>query len=234
MPFLFLFAGTSIADTHVQPNEILSSFPGLKPLHMKNEDVTLYYAPEISQKLNGKHPEEEQFDKAGLYISRPLRTQLLGPEYGYFTIDCDSGPSWDPGCTFSQEVKNGTLKEIIHIYGLRFALPGNGNIYVEGHNDTMFNIRKKFTWREGSFEEVKQPYKYVGLTTTTRDSIQIFSSQEYNQTVASLPKGAALTVLVNDGDNYLIKTTFGLLGWVKIPESSQEDSPISGIYWNGD
>lgn len=51
---------------------------------------------------------------------------------------------------------------------------------------------------------------------------------------AVLPKGSTVTVLVNKGDNYLIKTPFGLLGWLKIKGGSQEDTPILGIYWRGD
>ncbi len=230
---VLLLGGTSLAADKVKTQEGMASFPGLKALHLKNEDVTLYYNPKNSQILSGKHPDVENYDKSGVYISRPLRTELLGQGKGHFTIDCDSGGSWDPGCTILQD-DNGKLKEIIHIMGLHFAFPGNGNIYVEGHNDTMFNVRKKFEWRDGSFVEVKQPYNYVGLNTTTRESIQIFSSQEYNQTVASLPKGSSVTVLLNEGKDYLIKTPFGLLGWIKIQESSQEDTPIWGIFWNGD
>lgn len=232
LPILLFYGITAGADK-AEVQEGMASFPGLKTLQMKNEDVTLYYKPEMSQVLSGKHPEIKRYNEAGIYISRSLRTQLLGAGKVYFTIDCDSGGSGDPGCTFLQE-QNGNLKEIIHIQGLRFAFPCDGSIYVEGHNNTMFNVRKKFEWHNGTFVEVKQPYNYVGLNTTTRESIKAFSSQEYKQAIASLPKGSRVTVIANEGENYLVKTPFGLLGWVKIQVASQEKSPIIGIYFAGD
>lgn len=212
----------------------MNVFRGLNALHLKNEDVTLYYDPEKSKILKGAHPEAKEYDEAGVFISRPLRSELLGAGKGFFTIDCDSGPSWDPSCTFKQEA-NGKLKEVARISGLHFALPGNGIIYVSGHNDTMFNVRKKYEWRDGIFAEIKQPFSYVGLETTTKDNIQIFSSQDYTQIVAALPKGSPITVVLNQGDHYLVKTPFGLLGWVRIRDGVlQEDSPIVGIYFAGD
>ncbi|GBG13348.1 sorbosone dehydrogenase [Novimethylophilus kurashikiensis] len=214
--------------------EGVETFPGLRALHIKNADVTLYYDPKISTVLSGNHPEAKNYEEAGVFISRPLRTQLLGLGKGFFTIDCDSGGSWDPGCTFLLE-NEGKLKKVFQTLGLRFALPGNGNIYVEGHNDTMFNVRKKYGWHDGKCIEIKQPFNFVGLDTTTREPIELFSSQEYKQIVATLPKGSPVTVLLNEGEHYLVKTPFGLLGWVKIRDGVQQaESPIAGIYFAGD
>jgi hypothetical protein len=214
--------------------ETLDAFPGLQPLHLKDVGVTLYYDPKLSQVLNGVYPDADTYDKAGVFVSRPLRTRLLGANQGYFTIDCDSGGSWDPSCTFLQE-DNGKLKPVAHIDGLRFVLPGNGNIYVDGHNDTMFNVRKKYEWRSGSFLEMKQPFRYVGIDSTIRENIKIYSSRDYKDVVATLPKDARVSVILNEGEDYLLKTPFGLLGWLRIPDgTAQEDSPIIGIYFAGD
>lgn len=44
-----------------------------------------------------------------------------------------------------------------------------------------------------------------------------------------------MTVVLSDGhDNYLVKTAFGLLGWVKIPGDSQEATVIDGLFFAGD
>lgn len=227
-------AGTSAGAEKTHLPQTGAIFPGLKALHLKNEDVTLYFDPLKSKVLNAEHPDAKDYGEGGIYISRPLRTQLLGTGKGYFTIDCDSGGSWDPGCTILQET-NGKLKKVIHIQGLHFAFPGNGNIYVDGHNNTMFNARRKYEWRDNTFVEIKQPFYFVGLETTTQSTIEIFTSQDYKQVVAALPKGSVISVVLNEGEHYLVKTPFGLVGWVRIRDgASQEESPIMGIYYAGD
>ena len=40
--------------------------------------------------------------------------------------------------------------------------------------------------------------------------------------------------LINEDEFYLIKTSFGLIGWVKIPECIISDTPIKGLYYAGD
>lgn len=231
---ILLHAGTSAGADKISIPHGMTACPGLKALQLKNEDITLYYDPGKSKVLSGAHPEAKNYYEGGIFISRPLRTQLLGPGKGYFTIDCDSGGSWDPGCTLLQET-NGKLKKVIDIQGLRFSFPGNGSIYVDGHNNTMFNVRKKYEWRDDTFVEIKQPFNFVGLETTTKDAVEIFTSQDYKQIVAALPKGSAISIVLNEGEHYLVKTPFGLLGWIKIRDgASQEESPIMGIYYAGD
>ncbi len=234
MLFSFLYADVSADELKMSNPEGIGAFSNLKLLHVENVGVMLYYDPKKSELLNVKLPDADVYEQSGISISRPLRTQLLGAGKGYFTIDCDSGPvDWNSGCTFFQEVGD-QLKEITRIPGLQFAFPGNGNIYVEGHNNNMFSAKDKYEWRDGTFVVVRQPFKYVGLTTTTSATINIFSAQDYRQVVASLPKDSTITVLLNEGEHYLVKTPFGLLGWVRIPDGvSSEDSPITGIYFSG-
>lgn len=230
LPFACLCSG--IEKAHAA-NE-MALFPGLKQLEMKNESITLYYNPTLSELLDGEHPDAKYHATEGIKVSRPLRTQLLGSGKGYFTIDCDSGESGDPECIILL-AKTGKLEPVIRIPGLRFYFPGNGNIYVSGHNNTMFDTRKKFEWRDGTFVEVGQPFGYVGLDTTTRIAIEIYSSTDSRKVVASLPKGSPVSVLLSEGEHYLLKTPFGLLGWISIPiGTSREESPIEGIFFAGD
>jgi hypothetical protein len=41
-------------------------------------------------------------------------------------------------------------------------------------------------------------------------------------------------VLINDGDYYLLKTPFGLVGWAKFDTASQDASDVEGIFFMGD
>lgn len=206
------------------------AFPTLKEMSLKNSDVTIFYADALSIVLTAPHPEAKEADEQGIGLDRPLRTQLLGAGKGYFTVDCNSGMSADPNCTVFQETREG-LKEVFGSGGLRFAFPGNGSIYVDGHTNTMFNLRKKYEWKAGKFIEVKQPFNYVGLESKTTENISIYSDKGMKDVVATLPKGSSVTVLINDGDYYLLKTPFGLVGWFR---SDRYSVPIEGIFIAGD
>ena len=98
----------------------------------------------------------------------------------------------------------------------------------------MFNKMRKYTLTANVINEVKQPYYYVGLNTETTKSIKIFSSKRLENVVASLPKNSPIEVVINEDEFYLIKTSFGLIGWVKIPECIISDTPIKGLYYAGD
>ncbi len=130
---------------------------------------------------------------------------------------------------------NEAKRKIGGISGLEIVIPGNGNVYVSGHTNNMFNMRRKFTLKDDQLEEVKQPFYYVGLVTETTQSVKLYIDFNYKEIVAQLPAGYIVEVLINKGDNYLIKTPFGLTGWINIPFGTMsEQTPIKGIYFAGD
>jgi SH3-like domain-containing protein len=47
-----------------------------------------------------------------------------------------------------------------------------------------------------------------------------------------LPQGAPIEVLINDGEWYLVRSSFGLTGWVRVKESAMGSS--IGVYFMGD
>lgn len=218
-------------------DDSLASFGGLTALTLKNEGVTLYYLPAISKVLTAPHPDAHAYDEAGVYASRPLRTRIVPTEAQDFVVDCDSGGSWDPGCTIMREDR-GELKEVVGIRGLRFIFPGNGSIYVDGHNDNMFNVRRKFEWRDGTFVEVKQPFLYVGLRSTAKKELTLFETDALaGNVVAKIPANSPVEVLVakhppkpdEQPRLYLVRTSFGLTGWARI-----EQGDVEGIEYAGD
>ena len=84
----------------------------------------------------------------------------------------------------------------------------------------------------GQSEEVKQPFYYVGLESTTRTRITTYSDTTHSRAVGTVPADTPVTVLVNLGQHYLIKMPYGLVGWTRIPRGY--DAPIRGIYFAGD
>ena len=113
-------------------------------------------------------------------------------------------------------------------------IPGNGSIYISGHTDNMFDTRKKFIYDGNKFNELIQPFYYVGLETFTIKPITLFSDTTLSNPVASLPENSEIEVLINRNDLYLIRTSFGLTGWLKIGPVSPDYSPIKGLYFAGD
>lgn len=130
---------------------------------------------------------------------------------------------------------NDAKRKIGGISGLEIVIPGNGNVYVSGHTNNMFNMRRKFTLKDNQLEEIKQPFYYVGLVTETTQSVNLYSDISSKEITAQLPAGYGVEVLINKGNNYLIKTPFGLTGWISIPFGTfSEQTPIKGIYFAGD
>jgi len=125
------------------------------------------------------------------------------------------------------------------IGGLNLYINGNNNLYVSGHINSNFNIKRKLKFEENNIKEVKQPNYYVGLKTVTLKPITLYKSKDLKNTVATLPKNYKIEVLLSQTshkseDYYLIKTEFGLIGWTKIKAGQYQSIDIKGIYWNGD
>lgn len=236
--FVYLAAFTALA-TQPSPGPADAAFPQLKHLDT-GLGFALYYDPALSEVLAAPHPHADSMEESGLQIERPLRTRLNGDRQ-WFTIDCDTGPSADLSCTVYREARQ-RLRKVASLRGERFFFPGDGTVYTEGKNDENFKTRRKYSWRDGALSEVKQPFYFVGLDSTTLVDLDLFSSKEFRQPVARLPKGTAVTVLLNeavdlgdddhDSANYLVKTPFGLIGWIRSPV---DQAPvIEGLLYHGD
>jgi len=240
LPLVLLYL-TTWAALAAQPSLDAAdgSFPALKRLSTEL-GFTLYYNPKLSEVLGSPHPDSAAMEESGVEIERPLRTQLNG-DHQWFTIDCDNGPSADLSCTIFRETPQG-LNKVATLGGERFIFPGNGVLYTDGKNDERFDVRRKYTWHDGKLTEVKQPFYYVGLDSRTLVDLDIYSSKDFRQPVAHLPKGTTVTVLLNevvdkgndeyDVGNCLVKTPFGLVGWVR----STVDQPpvIDDLLYHGD
>ena len=99
----------------------------------------------------------------------------------------------------------------------------------------MFDVRRKYVLQGDKLVEVKQPFYWVGLESKAKKDLVLYSGKDQKETVARLPKGSALTVVLSEGESwYLIKTPFGLVGWLKIEGVSQEADTIEGLYFRGD
>lgn len=185
-------------------------------------DVRIYYVPDDTKIINQKHNN----DNDDTY-TEVLNTKLDGQEN--ISVEFLPGYSADPSFNIKSK-KSG--KVLGRFSGLELFIPGNGSIYVMGHSNNCFNQRKKFNYKGNKFVEVKQPFYHVGLQTKVKKDVIVFADKNQKDSVASLPKGYDVQVLLTDNaDNYLVVTTFGLTGWVK---DACTNDLFDGVFFKGD
>ena len=120
------------------------------------------------------------------------------------------------------------------IWGIPIYIPGDGFIYTSGHADSIFDTRRKYAIRFGKLEEIVQPMLYVGLETVTTGRITLTRTKGGADLVAVLDAGTPVTVLVNDGDDYLILTPQCITGWMRIPQIDRYRTPLRYLMYRGD
>lgn len=229
LPLLLLLYSTSHAA-----QDQSSSFGWLESLSVdftQVGEIKVLYNKDTSNVINTK----VTYD--GYSVVHVIETKIKADSSSKYLIEYDEGLSVDPVFVVYEKTNQG-LKEIRRFGGTEIVVPGNGNIYISGHTNNMFNQRRKFTLTYEGFVEVSQPYLYVGISEKTRKPITLYASQKMKTEVAKLPKGSDIEVLINDGVYYLVKTSYGLLGWYDAsnhcPLGCNLDNPIPGIFNNGD
>lgn len=171
-----------------------------------------------------------------------FQRQEGAPVYHFFFSD---GPSEDP--TFYITDQN--FNPLWHQYGEEMAVTEGGVIYLSGNVDRMFNMRMKFKMTSKGIIEIPQPYYYVGVKGELLKPIKLFSQKEGGEVGASLPKGYTVEVLLADPyskawdddssshNRYLVRSDFGLVGWMRLEEEDMHsffEPVIKGIGYLGD
>ncbi len=155
------------------------------------------------------------------------------------TIIYSEGLSADPGYV----VTNKTGDIIGRFSCLEFYINGFGIIYTSGHVNNMYDRRRKFQIKSDTILEIVQPFNYVGLKGKTLKEITLYKEKVGNEIIAQLPKDYEIEILLADAtledfdiDKYfLVKTDFGLIGWLRLNE--QEDNYgaiLKELYYAGD
>lgn len=232
-------------DTEVEKSEVHTNsennvsakeaFSYLKKLKVNSYgDIFIKYNEKSTTVINKELNKLEKGDP--LYIDSPMGETLLiettiGSSDAYSVV-YSPGPSADPTFIF---YKKGASKPSFSIPALEVYIPGNGSIYSAGHTNNVFNTRKKFVVKNDKLVEIEQAYYYVGLKTKTLKPIQLYRTKSLTNKIASLPANYSIEVVANEKGSsfYLIKTDFGLLGWVKV-ESTYGDLTIEGLSYAGD
>jgi hypothetical protein len=183
------------------------------------------------------------YEEAGVYASQPLRFDL-GHGLPATTLTCDSGPSNDPMCRLLTDAEQPS-STIFEAPGKEFVFLADGEIYVFGQSDAMYDHRRLFRYDGHHYVEAAQPLRYVGIEGTTRAPLALTATRggDTAHALRTLDAGTPVTILLNaaDGDDenglnpdYLVKTREGLIGWARIPSKPDGTTIVEGLRFNGD
>lgn len=215
-----------------------SAFAGLQSIRMGEDanmpDFEIWYRPDL-----GAVDAESSKDEWDMPNHRLANVRLNEQDTTY-ELMCNEDPSADPHCDFYQIGPQGR-QEVGTLDGNLFYLPGNGFIYADSSSNRYHRERSKWQLKNGRLTEVKQPFYYVGLDTHANAALTLTAQAGGGQTVANIPAGGKLTVLLRDHregerQHFLVKTEFGLTGWVALDGSDLVPGKgrIEGIFYHGD
>lgn len=217
------------------------NFPNLKKINIVSSDLkaTFGFDPNSFALINKKctdlpksdflwceDDELEEFYKLGDFKSDKLKHAI--------TIGFTFGMSVDPEFILF----NSKNKIIGRVYAWNLYLNSNGVFYTSGHVNNFFDQKRKFEINGDTIIEIKQPFYHVGLKSTTKEQITLYSDKRGGEVVAVLPKNYEIEILLAEyGKNemgaeryFLVKTKFGLVGWINY----ESPTAIEGLYYAGD
>jgi hypothetical protein len=113
--------------------------------------------------------------------------------------------------------------------GRKLYLRGGKNLYAQqGHFKKQSSHKYQLTKNNG-IKEVKQPFMYLGIKTKVSlpspeycgpykgpKTLALYQKKnQKSEKIAVLPVGYEIEVLLQDGKWYLVKSSFGLVGWAR-------------------
>lgn len=243
MKQIFFIALTCITIISCGQNKAKKSFEDLSTLIIDKLGfdviVSISYDESISEVINKQYNELDKSDPFyadecdGDYI-KLIRTKIDKNSNNYYII------SYNPSCCCSYGFtiyKDNSPNEIIGIiHSARLFIPGNGSIYADGRMWSNYNKRQKFIIKEDTIQEIEQPFKYVGLSSKTLKTINIYSDKDLKIQIASIPTDYEIEVLLSDNetkDLYLVRTSFGMVGWTKLIGNQGKSTEVEGIFYWG-
>jgi hypothetical protein len=184
--------------------------------------------------LDKSDPLYTDFEEAEFDI-KAIKTKIDNSSTDEYFVVFSFGLSSDPAFWFYKS--DNFEKVAFSVSGLRLYIPGNGSIYVSGHTNNNFDVRKKYQLKDSKLIEIQQPFYYVGLKTKTLKPIKIYDSKKLENVIANLPENYKIEVLLSENDNsslFLVRTEFGLTGWIDLGYIGQKPDKIDNIFFNGD
>jgi hypothetical protein len=198
------------------------------------------YDKSISEVINKKYSDLDKSDPFysgecdGDYI-KLIRTRIDKNSNEYYIISYNLSCCCNYGFTIYKDKDPDKIIGII--MSTKILIPGNGNIYSEDRIFQNFNKRQKFVLENDTIREIEQPFNYVGIKSKALRTIKIYAFKDLTEHIATVPPQYKIEVLLNDKkikDLYLVRTSFGIVGWTRLESAVAKSKDIEGIYYWGD
>jgi hypothetical protein len=238
-----IFALAGLSNASAAGTDPAALFPQLARIELKHEGVRLWYPADKATPVKVAPAYIKEYDQAGIYAAQPIVLDL-GHDLPKLAVACDSGPSNDPSCRLLPKFED-PASAIFESPGTDFAFLPNGEIYVFGHTDALYNHRRLFRFDGTRYREVAQPFRYVGVDGKTKAPLALTSQPDGDaqHPLLTLPANTSLTILLNasigddeNGQNpdYLVRTREGLVGWARISMQPDGTTIVEGLRFAGD
>lgn len=150
----------------------------------------------------------------------------------------DEGMSADPRFTIYTK----SHKLLGSFPALEFYINSSGTIYTAGHTNNMYNRRRKFQMQNDKIVEIQQPYNYVGLKGKTEKNVTLYRDKVGTDIVAQIPKDYEIEILLAESPTkdfesdqlFLVRTDFGLVGWLRLSAEDVYETVLKGLFYAGD
>jgi hypothetical protein len=233
----------ALPSTLVAASDPAALFPNLKKLELKHEGVRIWYPADKATPVKTAPAYIKEYDEAGVYASQPIELDL-GHGLPKLAVACDSGPSNDPSCHLLSK-SDDPDSVVFESPGTDFVFLPDGDIYVFGHTDSLYDHRRLFRFDGTLYKEAAQPFRYVGIEGKTKAPLVLTSERggDAMHPLRTLAPNSPLTILLNasvgddeDGKNadYLVRTREGLVGWAHIPMQPDGTTIVDGLFFAGD
>lgn len=158
-----------------------------------------------------------------------------------FSIQFDEGPSSDPGFLISSPA----LDKPTVLRGEILYVSTTGFFYITSRTNEDFTVKRKYQLKGRNLKEITQAFYLVDMQCTTSELLVMYEKRcGKGNVIAKIPEGMNVQVLLNDpesgckdGEQYLVATSFGLVGWVSSEAGYmhfRKGKPLSCLNYIGD
>lgn len=198
------------------------------------DDMMVFISPKLTKEMEIKELKDKN-------AHAPVKTMFLTIKGEELQLSIDPGASDD----FSFVFKHKGKKRMIA--GESVFVSQSGTIYISNRTNQDYEVKRKFQITKSGVKELKQAFLSVNMECETSALATLYSEQGGKGTiVAKIPKGKKVKVLLNaftasesemdDSKDYLVQTSFGLVGWVRSSAGymQQKGKPLGCLMYEGD
>jgi S-adenosylmethionine hydrolase len=245
MKLYFLLLFLSIPFVSSTQNSIIESFSDLATLEFEpfKESLTksIKFDKENSTIINERLDLDYKYLEQGNHVVANNSTKLIetilnrdSDKKHFITWGGINGPS--VGFTIFES--KSPHKILGQIYSRQIIVPGNGFIYSIEREPHNFYVKRKYQIKNDTITEIKQPFYGVNIDSYALKSLTLYEDKDLTKPIATIPKNGVVKILVAEETSehlslYLVQSSFGLVGWIKLEADQYRSKSVEGLYYYG-